>query len=102
MAGYAVPEVLVDTAWVEDHKNDPKVRLVEVDVDTSGVRPGAHSRRHRLELDDAALRHASGATSSPKDEFERLMAQLRGSATTPPSCSTATTTTGSPPGRSGR
>jgi thiosulfate/3-mercaptopyruvate sulfurtransferase len=35
MANYAHPEVLVSTAWVVEHLNDPKVRLVEVDVDTS-------------------------------------------------------------------
>ena len=30
---YAHPEVLVDTAWVAEHLNDPKVRLVEADED---------------------------------------------------------------------
>ncbi|MGQ0600873.1 MAG: sulfurtransferase [Anaerolineales bacterium] len=43
--GYAHPEVLVETQWVADHLHDPKVRLVEVDVDTtaydSGHIPGA-------------------------------------------------------------
>jgi thiosulfate/3-mercaptopyruvate sulfurtransferase len=42
---YAHPEVLVDTAWVAEHLQDPKVRLVEVDVDTTaydqGHAPGA-------------------------------------------------------------
>src|SRR3981081_2232562 len=37
---YAHPEVLVDTAWVAEHSNDPKVKLVEVDVDTSGYDSG--------------------------------------------------------------
>jgi thiosulfate/3-mercaptopyruvate sulfurtransferase len=31
--GYAHPEVLVDTAWVADHLNDPKVRILESDED---------------------------------------------------------------------
>ena len=35
MANYSHPEVLVTTVWVAEHLNDPKVRLVEVDVDTS-------------------------------------------------------------------
>jgi thiosulfate/3-mercaptopyruvate sulfurtransferase len=35
MADYKQPEVLVTTDWVAQHLNDPKVRLVEVDVDTS-------------------------------------------------------------------
>jgi len=43
--GYVHPEVLVETQWVADHLNDPKLRLVEVDVDTaaydSGHIPGA-------------------------------------------------------------
>jgi thiosulfate/3-mercaptopyruvate sulfurtransferase len=35
MAEYAHPETLVSTGWVAEHRNDPKVRLVEVDVDFS-------------------------------------------------------------------
>ena len=33
MAEYTHPEVLVSTAWVADHLNDPSVRLVESDED---------------------------------------------------------------------
>jgi thiosulfate/3-mercaptopyruvate sulfurtransferase len=33
MAEYAHPEVLVDSSWVADHLNDPKVRLIEADED---------------------------------------------------------------------
>jgi thiosulfate/3-mercaptopyruvate sulfurtransferase len=40
MADYAHPEVLVSTQWVADHLSDPKTRLVEVDVDTSGYDQG--------------------------------------------------------------
>jgi thiosulfate/3-mercaptopyruvate sulfurtransferase len=43
--GYARPHTLVETEWVARHKDDPRVRLVEVDVDTtayaSGHIPGA-------------------------------------------------------------
>ena len=35
--GYARPEVLVDADWVEQHKNDSNVKLVEVDVDTNAL-----------------------------------------------------------------
>jgi thiosulfate/3-mercaptopyruvate sulfurtransferase len=35
MADYSHPEMLVTTEWVAQHLNDPKVRLVEVDMDTS-------------------------------------------------------------------
>lgn len=31
--GYAHPEVLVDTAWVEAHLDDPSVRIIEADED---------------------------------------------------------------------
>lgn len=32
---YVHPEVLVDTQWTEDHLTDPKVRIAEVDYDSS-------------------------------------------------------------------
>jgi thiosulfate/3-mercaptopyruvate sulfurtransferase len=37
---YAHPEALVSTEWVAQHKHDPNVRLVEVDVDTSAYDQG--------------------------------------------------------------
>ena len=37
---YAHPEVLVSTDWVDEHKQDKGVRLVEVDVDTSAYAQG--------------------------------------------------------------
>ena len=40
MAEYAYPDMLVSTQWVSDHLNDPKIRLVEVDVDTSSYEHG--------------------------------------------------------------
>jgi len=40
MADYAHPEALVTTEWVASHANDPKIRLVEVDVDTSAYDQG--------------------------------------------------------------
>lgn len=40
MADYAHPESLVETAWVAEHINDPKVKLVEVDVDTMAYEQG--------------------------------------------------------------
>ncbi len=40
MADYAHPEVLVTTDWVAQHRTDPKVRTVEVDVDTSAYEKG--------------------------------------------------------------
>jgi len=40
MADYAHPEVLVSTQWVAEHLDDPKIRLVEVDVDSSAYDQG--------------------------------------------------------------
>jgi len=40
MSEYAHPEVLVSTQWVADHSSDPKIRLVEVDVDTTAYDQG--------------------------------------------------------------
>jgi thiosulfate/3-mercaptopyruvate sulfurtransferase len=60
MADYAHPEVLVSTQWVADHLNDPKVRIVEIDVDTSaydqGHVPGAVGWNWQTQLQDAVRR----------------------------------------------
>ncbi len=40
MAPYAHPEMLVSTQWVQDHADDPNVRIVEVDVDTNAYDEG--------------------------------------------------------------
>jgi thiosulfate/3-mercaptopyruvate sulfurtransferase len=58
--GYAHSEALVDTDWVASHLNDPKVRLIEVDVDTSaynqGHIPGAVGFNWQKELQDQVVR----------------------------------------------
>ncbi len=58
--GYAHPEALVDADWVEAHLKDPKVRLIEVDVDTSayeqGHIPGAVGFNWQKELQDQIVR----------------------------------------------
>ena len=60
MAKYTHPEVLVETAWVADHLKDPKVRLVEVDVDTAaygeGHIPGAAGWNWKTELEETLVR----------------------------------------------
>jgi thiosulfate/3-mercaptopyruvate sulfurtransferase len=40
MADYARPDSLVSTQWVADNLNNPKVRLIEVDVDTAAYDTG--------------------------------------------------------------
>jgi len=72
MAGYAHPEVLVETAWVAEHNKDAGIRIVEVDVDTAaydqGHVPGAIAWNWTTQLCDTVRRDII-----PKDEFERLM-----------------------------
>lgn len=73
MADYAHPEALVSTDWVAQHRNDPNVRLVEVDVDTNayeqGHVPGAIAWNWTTQLCDTVRRDVI-----PKAEFEKLMA----------------------------
>lgn len=40
MGDYANPDVLVDTAWLAAHLDDAKVRVIEVDEDTSAYQKG--------------------------------------------------------------
>jgi thiosulfate/3-mercaptopyruvate sulfurtransferase len=60
MNDYAHPDVLVSTNWVADHVNDPRVKLVEVDVDTTsydkGHVKGAIGWNWQTELQDRVRR----------------------------------------------
>jgi thiosulfate/3-mercaptopyruvate sulfurtransferase len=40
MGEYAKPDVLVSTDWVEEHRGDPNVRIIEVDEDTAAYDKG--------------------------------------------------------------
>ncbi len=40
MAGYANPDALVETDWLEEHVNDPAIRVIEVDEDTEAYEKG--------------------------------------------------------------
>jgi thiosulfate/3-mercaptopyruvate sulfurtransferase len=72
MSGYAHPEALVDTAWVADHLNDPKVRIVECDEDIllydQGHIPGAVKIDWVGELNDPIIRDYLD-----RERFEQLM-----------------------------
>ena len=72
MADYAHPEVLVSTQWVADHQNDPKIHLVEIDVDTSaydqGHVPGAAAWNWQTQLQDPVRRDLVD-----KHAFEELL-----------------------------
>ena len=60
MTEYAHPEVLVTTDWVASHLNEPNLRLIEVDVDTSaydqGHVPGAIGWNWQTQLQDTLRR----------------------------------------------
>jgi thiosulfate/3-mercaptopyruvate sulfurtransferase len=40
MAGYAKPDALVETDWLEEHVKDPAIRVIEVDEDTEAYEKG--------------------------------------------------------------
>jgi thiosulfate/3-mercaptopyruvate sulfurtransferase len=69
---YAHPEVLVDTSWVAEHLNDPRVRVVEVDVDTTAYQqghvPGAVGWNWTTQLCDTRVREIA-----PRAVFEELL-----------------------------
>jgi thiosulfate/3-mercaptopyruvate sulfurtransferase len=72
MSGYAHPEVLVETDWVQAHLGQPGVKVVEIDVDTqaydAGHIPGAVGFNWRTQLQDQLGRDILG-----KEAFERLL-----------------------------
>ena len=61
MADYANPGSLVSTQWVADNMKDPKVRLIEVDVDTAayetGHIPGAVAWDWKKDLETDVMRN---------------------------------------------
>jgi thiosulfate/3-mercaptopyruvate sulfurtransferase len=71
MSEYAHPEVLVTTDWVASRLNDPQLRLIEVDVDTSaydqGHVPGAVGWNWQTQLQDPVRRDLADQRS-----FEKL------------------------------
>ncbi len=74
MANYAHPESLVETQWVADNLKDPKIRLVEVDVDTAaygeGHIPGAIGWNWKTDLEEQLERDILRP-----DTFEKLLSR---------------------------
>ena len=70
--GYANPDVLVSTQWVEQFRGDPKVRLLESNEDVllyeTGHIPGALKIDWVTDLNDPLLRDYVS-----RDRFERLL-----------------------------
>ena len=61
MAGYAHPEALVETDWLANHLNDPKIRVIEVDYDPAanyelGHVPGSVLVDWRKDINDPLRR----------------------------------------------
>ena len=98
MAGYA-NEVLVETQWVQDHLDDPQLRIVEVDENPAlyaeAHSPGAIGFDWRTDLQDQVKRDFLGPGA-----FSELSGRT-GSRAITRSSSTAIATTGSPPTRTG-
>ena len=74
MSDYAHPEVLVSTDWVIKHLDDPKVKLIEIDVDTqaysAGHVPGAVGWNWQTQLQDPVRRDILS-----QEELERLLGE---------------------------
>jgi thiosulfate/3-mercaptopyruvate sulfurtransferase len=74
MSDYAHPEVLVSTDWVKEHLDDPKVKLIEIDVDTqaysAGHVPGAVGWNWQTQLQDPVRRDILS-----QEELERLLGE---------------------------
>jgi thiosulfate/3-mercaptopyruvate sulfurtransferase len=72
MAGYAHPEVLVETDWVKQDLGKPGIKLLEVDVDTkaydAGHIPGAVGFNWQTQLQDQVNRDIIS-----KENFEKMV-----------------------------
>jgi thiosulfate/3-mercaptopyruvate sulfurtransferase len=72
MGDYAHPEVLVSTEWTTQHASDPKVRIVEVDIDTSAYSEG-HVPNAMAWAWDTQLCNTVERDILSKEAMERLM-----------------------------
>lgn len=74
MSNYVYPEVLVDTQWVVDHRDDANVRIIESDEDillyNTGHIPNAIKIDWQLDLQDQLKRDYIN-----KEKFEQLMSE---------------------------
>ncbi len=73
---YKHPEVLVETSWVKDHLNDPKVRIAEVDYDPTanynlGHIPGAVLFDWKKDMNDPVTRDIPS-----KSQLEDLLSRV--------------------------
>ncbi len=76
MAGYAHPEVLVSTEWVQTHLDDPNVRIVEVDYDPSSAYELGHIPGAVLVDWKRDINHPVKRDIVDKPGFEQLNSRL--------------------------
>ena len=73
--GYATEDALVDSDWALAHLNDPNVRFVEVDVDTTAYEqshlPGAVGWNWTSQLSDGIRRDIAG-----REDFSALLSAV--------------------------
>jgi thiosulfate/3-mercaptopyruvate sulfurtransferase len=73
-SGYSRPDVLVTTQWVEEHKDDPGLRIVESDEDVllyeQGHVPGAVKLDWHTDLQDSVVRDYVN-----RERFEELLSE---------------------------
>ncbi len=71
---YATEDALVDADWAQAHANDPNVRLVEVDVDTTAYEqshiPGAIAWNWTSQLADGIRRDIAS-----REDFSKLLSE---------------------------
>ena len=72
--GYAKEDVLVDSDWAQEHLDDPNVRFVEVDVDTTAYEqshiPGAVGWNWTSQLSDGIRRDIA-----IREDFSKLLSE---------------------------
>ena len=99
MSHHDYATALVEADWAQEHLSDPNVRFIEVDVDTTAYEQshlrGAVGWNWTSQLADGIRRDIA-----TREDLGELLSRA-GSARTRRSSCTATTTTGSPPGRTG-
>jgi thiosulfate/3-mercaptopyruvate sulfurtransferase len=73
-SGYAHPDVLVSTQWVQDHLDDPNIRIVESDEDVllydQGHVPGAVKLDWHTDLQDDIVRDYIN-----RERFEQILSE---------------------------
>ena len=73
---YAHPEVLVDTQWIEDHLNDPNVKIAEVDYDSQANYDIGHIPNSVLIDWKRDINHDLTRDILPLDKYQELLQRI--------------------------